>query len=506
MAENDIAEQMQTLRAGYVARLENELEHLEQLADRLCTTNASEEVLAQLHRNLHKFAGTAGTFGFDTLGTHARALDVQMNDWLKQADALESRACSEFASAVCALRKTLSRKDELALETETLGKVCDEAETPADKILKVLVADDDEVYCELLAALLKDCFDVVTTYSGKETLDHIEHESPDIVLLDIDLPDIGGYEVCERIKETGTQEWLSIIFVSGHDTLQDRLAAYAAGGDDFIAKPIQPGEFVAKLKALAAYTLSKKQLTEQSLVTRTMVFETMAESAQYGHLIDFMRRAMGCESESDLANLFFKVAAEFGLTTSLCMRGAETRCYAPKGSCSPIEENLFEITRNNKRLYHFGTRTMVNDAHVSFLIKNMPTGNEKEYGRLKDVIAILSEAMESAFMSIRRKRALLDAINQVESITEHLAEIFASRDDGVVESLSRLKGLMRELESGFHFLDLDEEQERYLYGLLDKGAQDAGAVLELTDTLRQELAQLAGALRIETGIENAIAR
>jgi hypothetical protein len=222
----------------------------------------------------------------------------------------------------------------------------------------------------------------------------------------------------------------------------------------------------------------------------------MAESAQYGILVDFMRRVMGCESVDDLLELFFEVAERFNINTSLCLRGEETLCLSPqRRQCSPIEANLFELMHNGGRLYHFGARTMVNDTHVSFLIKNMPIDDEKSYGRIKDVIAVLSEAMESAFLSIQRKQALSAALFRVDIISERLNRIFAE-ENGISQSLQRLHELMRDLESSFHFLDLSEEQERVLYGLLDRGSNDAGSILEIMNEIQGDMTYLADALRV----------
>ena len=495
--DKSITEIITEVRDSYVAHLRAELEQLERHAGQLLVDIDKQNALEELHHRLHQLAGSAGIFGFKRLGILARELDALVRGFLDNTKTVGQEECAGFAAIIVNMKKELLRDRDVTMDMEAIQDCGEGNNLSSTEKLKILIVDDDRTYCGLISTTLKHKYDVVTAFTGAEALQCCQRDNPDIIFLDIELPDMNGYEVCPRIKESGLAEWCSIIFVSGNNSLQDRLRAFDAGGDDFITKPFELATFSTKLKSLAAYTQSKKQLIAQNQFTQTMVFETMAESAQYGHLVNFLRQAMECESVEDLVRLFFDVAEKFGLNTSLCLRGTEITCFsANQQPCSPIETNLFEIVQYMGRLFHFGARTIVNDDHVSFLIKNMPIEDEKEYGRLKDIIAVLSEAMESSFLSIQRKQSLSNAVIRVDAIQERLISMF-SPDSGVTQSLKRLSGFMNDLESSFHFLDLSEEQENMLYGLLETGENDADRMLDIMEDMQEDVLQLSEALRIK---------
>lgn len=426
--EKTIKEKMELLCADFAANASNAITQLELLAAKLCAGEVSSDILHGLHNNLHRLAGSAGTFGFRVLGEETRLLDTQVLNWMDNDLITDLEEFSGFAASVSKLKNHLSIEDSnMAAEVEKA--LSGEKSANGNERLQILVVDDDQFQCQLMATLLMDSFDVVTAYSGEEALTSFMSLKPDITLLDIEMPDMDGYHVCERIKQEVPLEWRSIIFVSGCDSLGERMAAYDAGGDDFIAKPFHSGEFVAKLKTLADYTRTKKEVAEQAKITQTLVIDVMNESAQYGGLVEFLQRAMRCDSVDSLVDLFFETTEKYGLKTSLRLRGEEIKCITyERLPCSPIEMNLFDLTSNEGRLYHFGNRTMVKDTHVSFFVKNMPIKNEKEYGRIKDVIAALSEAMESAFLMVQKKEALTNMVTHVAAIKETLATVYSPND------------------------------------------------------------------------------
>jgi signal transduction histidine kinase len=93
-------------------------------------------------------------------------------------------------------------------------------------------------------------YDVVTAQSGQEALDLLPNVFPDIVLLDIGMADMDGYEVCRKIRQDPKHCFVKIVFISGRIELADRLKGYQAGADDFLCKPFEYEELMAKLRVL----------------------------------------------------------------------------------------------------------------------------------------------------------------------------------------------------------------------------------------------------------------
>lgn len=112
----------------------------------------------------------------------------------------------------------------------------------------ILVVEDDEDTAEMVCTLLETAgYEAVSVGSGTTALDEISMLSPDLVLLDIHLPDINGLEILKRVR---SHSFMPMIVMSGYERDRERVTALEAGADDFMAKPFSPDELVARVKAL----------------------------------------------------------------------------------------------------------------------------------------------------------------------------------------------------------------------------------------------------------------
>jgi adenylate cyclase len=120
-----------------------------------------------------------------------------------------------------------------------------------DRLPKILVVDDTPKNVKLLADLLTvKGYSVVTAASGREALTQLETERPDLVLLDVVMPQMSGYEVCRKIRENAAIEILPVVMVTALDPAEERIKGLEAGADDFLTKPINQAELLARVKSL----------------------------------------------------------------------------------------------------------------------------------------------------------------------------------------------------------------------------------------------------------------
>ena len=116
---------------------------------------------------------------------------------------------------------------------------------------KILVVDDTPHNVKLLADLLSvKGYAVATAASGPEALEQVQKEQPDLVLLDVVMPGMSGYEVCKKIRENPSTAILPVVMVTALDPSQERIKGLDAGADDFLTKPINQPELLARVRSL----------------------------------------------------------------------------------------------------------------------------------------------------------------------------------------------------------------------------------------------------------------
>lgn len=116
---------------------------------------------------------------------------------------------------------------------------------------KILIADDNEQNRELLEAYLADgAYETEMSHDGPSTLEKVKTFQPDLVLLDIMMPKLSGYEVCQRMKADQTTCDIPILMVTALNEMGDIEKAVAAGCDDFLTKPVNRLELMTRVRSL----------------------------------------------------------------------------------------------------------------------------------------------------------------------------------------------------------------------------------------------------------------
>jgi DNA-binding response OmpR family regulator len=117
---------------------------------------------------------------------------------------------------------------------------------------KILIVEDEEDILELLSAIFEDLgdFEIICARDGEEALRITQVDNPCIILLDVALPKLNGYEVCKSVKSDPRLSHTKVLMLSGMTQTSDRLKAREAGADDYIFKPFSPTALVEMVEAL----------------------------------------------------------------------------------------------------------------------------------------------------------------------------------------------------------------------------------------------------------------
>ncbi len=116
--------------------------------------------------------------------------------------------------------------------------------------LRILVADDDPSDVELLNSVLKKDYEIIAAYDGNEALLKVKNSFPELILLDIMMPGINGFDLCRQLKYDEKTMSIPIVMVTALHDKEDRIKAIEAGADDFLSKPVDMDILCAKVKSL----------------------------------------------------------------------------------------------------------------------------------------------------------------------------------------------------------------------------------------------------------------
>jgi two-component system cell cycle response regulator len=156
---------------------------------------------------------------------------------------------------------------------------------------RVLVVDDIPANVKLLEARLSaEYFDVVTATNGVDALALCERAECDIVLLDVMMPDMDGFEVCRRLKANPVTHHIPVVMVTALDQPSDRVAGLEAGADDFLTKPVTDVALISRVRSLARLKMVTDELRMRALTTKEIGIqnperEAVAETGRNGRIL-----------------------------------------------------------------------------------------------------------------------------------------------------------------------------------------------------------------------------
>lgn len=348
----------------------------------------------------------------------------------------------------------------------------------------VLVVDDDPVVCAVVTALLETDFRVTAAASGEEALGHLADPAgapPGLILLDIAMDGLDGYETCRRLRAAGHR--MPVIFVSAHDTLEERLRAYDAGGDDFISKPFDGPILQRKaLRAAAAvvHTLGLQESMHKALHT---VGET-------GVLLEFLREAIRITDYDELARLLLETVGEYGLRCHVHLRHPDGNVtLTPNGVPTALEASILEQAIALGREFRFSRRLIINHDLVSLLVLDMPEDADYAH-RLTDYLNLLLESAQAVAETIEMRResagraeTLMAASAQSYSAVEELREAYRKQQN---DTCALLQELIDKVEGTYVYLGLTENQEDTVSATLRNGADRIIKLFEQAENFERQ--------------------
>jgi CheY-like chemotaxis protein len=348
----------------------------------------------------------------------------------------------------------------------------------------IAVVDDNAPQRMILSRLLESEYQISAFASGTDFLSI--PECFDAVLLDIEMPGLNGYDTCRQLRLRPESSGVPVIFVSAHDTAPERVAAYEAGGDDFVTKPIAAHELRHKLTGIIEHRKQLRELAVQSSTAQQVAFTAMTSMGDLGVVIEFLRHSTSCKDYKSIAKQLIEAMNAWGLRGAVQVRGHNGKLdVTSEGSMSPLQASVLETLRDIGRIFEMGSRAIINYTHVSLLVDNLPTQDPDKVGRLRDHLAVLAESADIRI-------AGLDAMNERDLQKLGIHGVLAEMRGALARISERTRGNRTEGQS--HMLESLEHLARTLstLGLTDiQSTYVDDLVKETLDETRQYFDQAA---------------
>ena len=364
--------------------------------------------------------------------------------------------------------------------------------------LTLLAVDDEPYNLEILQHYLQERYELISAHNGEEGLAALnENSNIGMVLLDVSMPDMNGYEMCKIIRENSQWDHMPVVFISARGAVEDRMLGYQSGGDEYIVKPFECDELLAKINLLEKYTREKKGLEENYKMASSVAMEAMTNAQEIGLALEFSKETYAIRSESDLMDLFVNCLKNFGLNAIIRLKiNGDFQFHQCIGEPSPLEKGLVDILSKKDRIFSFEHRTQFNFDRINLLVKNMPIEDENKYGRYKDLLPFFLDATNACMESIEDRKTISDN-DQLKSVVLQINSAMDDERSLIKESQSILKTILDDLnctvEDVLPTLGLEDDQEKFLINLIEEKILKASVAADISnksDELFDHVSQL----------------
>lgn len=363
----------------------------------------------------------------------------------------------------------------------------------------IFFVDDVEINRRIAESAFGSTYNVEVFASGKACLERVGLKTPDLFLLDVDMPDMDGYALCRHLKSLSIFVDVPVIFISGLDDLESRLMGYDAGGSDFIVKPYKVAEIKQKIEVLRRIAEERSSLRRRLDDSDSLSSLAMSNLDEYAVLMKFLRSLNRCQQASEIADALLAMMKFFSLEGALQIRLPTLSLTVDHlGEVSPLQASIIRHVRSLGAMAEFKSRAIFNFDRVSLLINNMPLNDPDLGGHLRDHLAIAVETADEKLLSLQTRQEYALSKETIDSYLRKLkgtVNNFSKKYDNARFFASETTQLMlKEIDLEFSSLGLPIENEEQikrvvesrtdqLIDIYDFGAETEKALNDLSDQL-----------------------
>jgi CheY-like chemotaxis protein len=347
---------------------------------------------------------------------------------------------------------------------------------------------------------LLDKFEVVTCTSGEESLARLDSFKPDLILLDVDMPELNGYETCKQLRE---KEFTApIIFVTPYQDIEVQQAAFDSGGNDILITPVDPEILIYKATLALHQKVEAERLSQEARSMREIALSLVSTACENGILLEFVSKAVAAKSYEELARQLVDAVNAYGVTCSVMLRHDEGQTsLTSHGVATDLELAILAQMSGMGRLIEYKRQFIVNYYHVSLMVSNVPIDSPEKFGRIRDNAIILAEntealcdnvamRIESMTRSEQMQIALIAAGSAVEKVRNNHKQL-------LLDTRILLQDLVDKVESTFSRLNTSRSDEIEISSNMNESVDMILSLLSTENNFDDEIAKVHDALNIE---------
>lgn len=329
---------------------------------------------------------------------------------------------------------------------------------------------------EMIDDVLGEDYQILAAENGSDALMLAQAEQPALMLLDVEMPGMDGYETCAKLKQEDTLASMPVIFVSARDQIEERLKGYEVGGNDYVIKPFDTQELKAKIVHLLGIVSERAQLKEMVSYATNMAMTTMASMSEMGTLLESLKKFNASVDEKALAEAVLTGISSYGLNGVVQVRTPKEKLsLSGQGIASPLEISVIEHMSGMDRIVQFKRRLSINYPHVVMLVNNMPVEDTDRCGRLRDHLAMLIEGAEmraTGIVAEQESKQRGDAIERATvSITKMLAEIDSAQRKSKLSTSVAISDFIEDMGNAYIRVALSDTHERFMADVVKSGME-----------------------------------
>lgn len=348
---------------------------------------------------------------------------------------------------------------------------------------RVFVVDDDNTTGMMVESMLNEAAVVEYFTSAAACLERLNGGLPDLFLLDVEMPEMDGYELCRRIKAMPEGKLVPVIFLSSHDRLEDVLAGYDAGAEDYLIKPFEHIGLQRKIDNLMRIVRDRIEAQAQAKAVEEVV-DVFSESLNDNAIvIKYLRSLNECSEFQDVVDLTLSVldASHVEGAIQIRMRQVE-KTFSHSGENWPMEIAVMNHVRDMDHIFEFNTRAVFNFGCISILITNMPLADPGLCGRIRDNIAIVAESADAKLLAIQsgadKQHLRAEIADLLDGLSKTVGSFGHRYDEARYKASVHTSSLVDRLLAALAHMGMSTEEEDGIVGLVKT---DSEKLIDLFD-------------------------